>query len=232
MTEPTEFDLLEMATPYALDAVSDTERADIERQVQAAPPPVAEAFHEQVRAVRETMAVVSAVTGAEPPAHLRSVVLAAVDSDRRRQKRWRTGLIAAAAAIVVGLAAFGVGAVVRPFASPTVAEQVLTAPDVRTVTGPLLSGGSATIVFSRDKNAGVLVMNNVPPPPPGSVYQMWLLDAHGPTSAGTMDTKAVAPSTTAVIPNLGSSSALAFTVEPGNGSPRPTGRMLTELPLT
>ncbi|EUA22757.1 anti-sigma-K factor rskA family protein [Mycobacterium xenopi 3993] len=53
---------------------------------------------------------------------------------------------------------------------------------------------------------------------------MWLLDAHGPTSAGTMDTKAVAPSTTAVIPNLGSSSALAFTVEPGNGSRARLGR--------
>ncbi|EUA22756.1 anti-sigma-K factor rskA [Mycobacterium xenopi 3993] len=142
MTEPTEFDLLEMATPYALDAVSDTERADIERQVQAAPQPVAEAFHEQVRAVRETMAVVSAATGAEPPAHLRSLVLAAVESDRRRQNRWRTGLIAAAAAVVVGLAAFGVGAVVRPFASPTVAEQVLTAPDVRTVTGPCSAAGA------------------------------------------------------------------------------------------
>ncbi|HZU47391.1 MAG TPA: anti-sigma factor, partial [Mycobacterium sp.] len=81
------------------------------------------------------------------------------------------------------------------------------------------------------KNAGVLVMNNVPPPSPGSVYQMWLLDTHGPTSAGTMDTKAVAPSTTAVLPNLGNSTALAFTVEPGNGSPRPTGRMLAQLPL-
>jgi anti-sigma-K factor RskA len=229
MTEPTDFELLEVATPYALHAISEAERADIDRQLAAAPGPVAEAFREQVRAVRETMAVVSAATAAEPPEHLRGALLDAVDSGRTRQTRWRAGLLAAAAAIVVGLAGLGVGMALRP--SPSLAGQVLAAPDVRTVSGPLLAGGNATVMFSRDKNAGVLVMNNVPPPSPGSVYQMWLLDARGPTSAGTMDAKAVAPSTTAVIPNLGNSTALAFTVEPGSGSPRPTGRMLAQLPL-
>ena len=36
MTEPTEFELLELATPYALHAVSDAERAAIDRQLAAA----------------------------------------------------------------------------------------------------------------------------------------------------------------------------------------------------
>ena len=43
---------------------------------------------------------------------------------------------------------------------------------------------------------------------------MWLIDAKGPHSAGTMDAKNVAPSTTAVLPDLGDSQTLAFTVEP------------------
>ena len=43
---------------------------------------------------------------------------------------------------------------------------------------------------------------------------MWLIGADGPQSAGTMDAKAVAPSTTAVLPDLGDSQTLAFTVEP------------------
>jgi anti-sigma-K factor RskA len=47
-----------------------------------------------------------------------------------------------------------------------------------------------------------------------------------------MNTTAVAPSTTEVLPNLGASSALAFTVEPGNGSPQPTGTILAKLPLS
>ncbi len=77
MTEPTGFDLLELATPYALHAISDTERATIDRQLAAAATPVANAFSAEVRAIRETMALVSAVTAVEPPAQLRAAVLAA-----------------------------------------------------------------------------------------------------------------------------------------------------------
>ncbi|RUP01988.1 MAG: anti-sigma factor [Mycobacterium sp.] len=232
MNEPTDFDLLELATPYALHAMSDAERADIDRRVAAAPTPVAAAFHEEVRAVRETMALLSATSTAEPPGELRSAVLAltAPPATPLGRSRWRTAVFAAAAAVAVGLGAFGLGVVVRPSPTQTVAEQVLTAPDVRTVSGPL-GAGTATVVFSRDRNAGVLVMNNVPPPSPGTVYQMWLLGANGPTSAGTMGTAAVSPSTRATLDNLGSSTALAFTVEPGTGSTQPTGAILAQLPL-
>ncbi|OBG00031.1 anti-sigma factor [Mycobacterium sp. 852014-52450_SCH5900713] len=231
MTEPNEFELLELATPYALDAVSDEERAEIERRVAAAPRPVAAAFDDEVRAIRETMAVVSATTAVEPPARLRAATLAAISARDERKYGWRTAVLAsAAAAVVVGAAAFGVGILMRPHPPSTIAEQVFAAPDVRTVSGPL-GNGTATVVFSHDRNAGVLVMNNVPPPKPGTVYQMWLLSDKGPTSAGTMGTAAVAPSTTATLTNLGSSTTLAFTVEPGTGSPRPTGTILAALPL-
>jgi anti-sigma-K factor RskA len=231
MTEPTDFELLELATPYALHAVSDAERAVIDRQLAAAPPSVAEAFREEVRAVCETMTAVSAATAAEPPTRLRTAVLATVQPDTGRRSRWRTALLAAAAAIVVGLAAFGAGIALRPSSKPSMAEQIMAAPDVRTVSGQL-AGGTATVMFSRDRNAGVLVMNNVPPPSQGTVYQMWLLGDKGPTSAGTMNTAAVAPSTTDILTNLGSSSALAFTVEPGTGSPQPTGKILAKLALS
>jgi anti-sigma-K factor RskA len=231
MTEPTEFELLELATPYALNAMPDTERAAIDRQVAAAPSAVAEAFRDEVRAVRETMAVVSAATAADPPARLRTAVLAAAQPDTRRQSRLRTAVLAAAAAIVVGLAAFGAGIALRPPPTPTMAEQIMAAPDVRTVSGQL-AGGTATVVFSRDMNAGVLVMNNVPPPTQGTVYQMWLVGDKGPLSAGTINTAAVAPSTIHMLPNLENSSMLAFTVEPGNGSPQPTGKIFAKLSLT
>lgn len=234
MTNPTDFELLELATPYALHAVSDAERAEIERRVAAAPAPIAAAFNEEVRAVHETMAALSPAATAEPPDRLRSAVLAATAPAAvpiSRRSRWRTATFAAAAAVVVGLGAFGLGVVMRPSPTQTVAEQVLTAPDVRTVSSPL-GPGTATVVFSHDRNAGVLVMNNVPPPSPGTVYQMWLLGANGPTSAGTMGTTAVTPSTRATLDNLGGSTALAFTVEPGTGSPQPTGAILAQLPLT
>lgn len=232
MTGPTDFELLELATPYALHAVSDDERAAIDRQLAAAPPSVAEAFRDEVRAVQETMTAVSAATAAEPPTHLRATVLAAVQPDTAsRRSRWRTAVLAAAAAIVVGLAAFGAGIAMRPSPTPSMAQQIMAASDVRTVSGQL-GGGTATVVFSRGMNAGVLIMNNVPPPSRGTVYQMWLIGDKGPTSAGTMDTAAVAPSTTDTLTNLGHSSALAVTVEPGNGSPQPTGKIFAKLSLT
>ena len=101
MTDPTDFELLELATPYALHAMSDEERADIERRLAAAPAPVAAAFYDEARAVRETLAVVSAATVAEPPEHLRAAVLAAVAPvalATARRSRWRTTVFASAAA--------------------------------------------------------------------------------------------------------------------------------------
>jgi hypothetical protein len=117
-------------------------------------------------------------------------------------------------------------------AQQSTAEQVFSASDVHTVSGAIPAGGKATVVFSRDRNAGVLVMNDVPPPKPGTVYQMWLVSPEGESLAGTMDSDAVAPSTTAVIENIGRSTKLAFTVEPGTGSTKPTGAVIAELPLT
>lgn len=243
MTDQADLTLLELATPYALDALSTGERADVDRRVAAASAAVATAFHDEVRAVRETMAVVSAATSAEPPAALRSAILAAVEpapgasskgqpkGQPKGQSPWRTRIFAVAAALAIGLAGFGLGVLSRPqTTTQTVAEQVLSAPDMKTVSRPL-GTGQATVMFSRDRNAGVLVMNNVPPPETGTVYQMWLLGADGPKSAGTMDAAKVRPTTTATVGDLGTCRALAFTVEPGAGSPQPTTPILVELPL-
>ncbi len=237
MTDPLTPDLIALATPYALHATTDSERAEIERQLADAPPEVAEAFFAEVRAVHETMAVISAATAVEPPATMRDRLLATVADDpvrelpSKRANRWRTTILAAAAVVAIGLGALGVGIAMRPAPTTSTAEQVFAAPDVRTVSGPIPSGGTATLVFSHEKDAGVLVMNNVPPPQPGTVYQMWLVGDRGPQSAGTMDAKAVAPSTTAVLPDLGDSQTLAFTVEPGGGSEMPTSPAFAELPL-
>ena len=137
-------------------------------------------------------------------------------------RRWQTAVLAAAAALVIGLGALGVGMTLRPAPKMSTAEQVFAAPDVRTISGDIPGGGTATVVFSREKNAGVLVMNNVAPPKTGTVYQMWLINDSGPHSAGTMDAQAVAPSTTAVLPELDGSTTLAFTVEPPGGSQQPS----------
>lgn len=227
MTSDSE--LLGLATAYALDAVSDAERVDIERRLADAPAEVAEAFRAEVRAVRESMALASSATATAPPASLRRRALAVSRDSRRDRFRWRTGLVAAAAALVVAAGGFGAGLAFRPSA-PTSAEQVFTAGDVRTATGQLSDGGTATFVYSRDERTGVLVMNNAAPAPPGMVYQMWLMTDQGPKSAGMLPT--MLPSTTAMVRDLGDSTALAFTMEPDGGSAQPTGEMVARLALT
>ncbi len=243
MTQPHDGveDLLDLAVPYAFHALPDGERDDLEGRLAHAALHEADVFYDEVRAVRETMALVSSACAAEPPAELRQRLLSQVAGDNVRTlptarqesgRRRRTALLTAAAAVVIGLGAVGVGLSLRPQpAQPSTAQQVFAAPDVHTISGDIPGGGTATVVFSRDKNAGVLVMNNVPKPKPGTVYQMWLVSDKGETSAGTMDDKAVAPSTTAVLPDLGNSKALKFTVEPGSGSTQPTGQVVAELPL-
>jgi anti-sigma-K factor RskA len=238
MTQPTN-DLTGLATPYALHAMPEAERADIERRLADAPPEVARAFDDEVRAVRETMAVISAATAVDPPHELRERVLAEIAGInaapvvplRRKPRPWRATILTAAAAVIIGLGALGVGLALRPAPTVSTAEQIFAAPDVRTISGDIPGGGTATVVFSRDKNAGVLVMNNVAPPETGTVYQMWLINDEGPHSAGTMDAQAVAPSTTAVLPNLDGSSTLAFTIEPTGGSLMPTTEPFAALPL-
>ncbi|MCV7177580.1 anti-sigma factor [Mycolicibacterium sphagni] len=234
MTGPADFELMELAAVYALGAVDDEQRAEIERSLDAAPAAVAQAFRDEVRECRETMALVSAGTAAEPPPELRERILAAAAAEAGSPRRhWRRPLIAAAAVLVIGLGVLGTVVVLRPPSAPTpTAARVLEAADVRTAAAAIPSGGVATLVYSRDTNAGVLVMNNVAPPPPGSVYQMWLLDGGTPRSAGTMSTAAVRPSTTAVLTDLGNTNALAFTVEPGQGSAQPTGQIFAKLSLT
>lgn len=237
-------DLLDLAVPYALHALPDSERDEVEGRLLAAGLPVADAFYDEVRAVRETMAAVSVLHAEEPPVDLRQRLLSSVadnpigDNVRtlptaRPNRRWRTTLLSAAAALVVGLTTVGIGLSLRPPApQPSTAQQVFAAADVNTISGAIPAGGTATVVFSRVRNAGVLVMNDVPPPAPGTVYQMWLVSPGGATSAGTMDAAAVAPSTTAVLDNLGDSTKLAFTVEPPGGSTQPTGALIAELPLS
>ncbi len=241
MTQPPT-DLVELAVPYALDALSDSERASVEAAVADAGLAISDAFYDEVRSARETMAALSMATAEEPPVALRERLIREVGSNpdnvrqlpgpgSRQRARWKTALLSAAAALVVGVGAVGIGLSLRPPAPQSTAQQVFAASDVHTISGAIPAGGTATVVFSRDRNAGVLVMNDVPPPAPGTVYQMWLVGDDGATSAGTMDAKAVAPSTTAVLGDLHNARKLEFTAEPGTGSPQPTGQVIAALPL-
>ncbi|AZZ80387.1 anti-sigma factor [Gordonia alkanivorans] len=166
---------------------------------------------------------------AQPPADL--------DARRPRRSRRFTYLTAAAvAAIAAGALGWAVGlsSSDEPGAPPPVAapaEQVFSADDLRSTSAPVATG-SATVYVAQSTDTAVLVMNSVPPPEPGTVYQMWLVGPGGTRSAGTMTDEDVEPVTTAVLSGINTADALAFTVEPPGGSAQPTSSPVAQLSLS
>ncbi|GAS88083.1 anti-sigma factor [Mycolicibacterium brisbanense] len=241
----TDDELLDLAYPYALGAVSEDERAEIEHRLAAAGAPTADAFARIVADTQETMALVTAGDALAPPAHVRESLLHAIGQQpgrsahddlarhRARRRRLITRVLVAAAAVVV-IAVGGTVALRSIHQAPTVPSvaQVLAYPDTRTTTAEV-AGGTITLSASAQANAVVVAMSNVPPPPQGHVYQMWFIPASGPTrSAGTMSAETMPPPGGEVIPALNSATAVAVTVEPGTGSTQPTSSPVVTIPLT
>jgi anti-sigma-K factor RskA len=113
-----------------------------------------------------------------------------------------------------------------------VVASVLAAPDARTVTRKVASGGSATIVRSRSKGRVVFAASGLSGLPASKVYELWLMGPAGVRPAGLLrqsDDGVVAP---VVALPLSSEERVGLTVEPAGGSPQPTTEpiLLTKLP--
>ncbi|REE72233.1 anti-sigma-K factor RskA [Rhodococcus wratislaviensis] len=236
-------ELVGMAYPYALDALDDSERRELDTDLATTDEDTRSTFTDEVRRIREAFAVVSAVGAVEPPPRVRTRVLDEVRQSasgptslterRSRRRRWK---VAVAAAAAVGVLAGGT-VIVRQLTegpSPTVAEQVLDASDVHSSTSAIAAGGSATANYSKSQDAVVFVLDGVAPPSADTVYQLWLMPASGdaPVPAGTISPADVQPTTTIVLDDVGSMSMLAVTVEPPGGSPQPTSEPFAVLQLS
>ncbi|WP_431969965.1 RskA family anti-sigma factor [Nocardia sp. bgisy134] len=114
--EHSEADLLELAYPYALHAVTEVERRLIEERRAAADRVSAAEFDETVDQVRETLAALSVLDARTPPAGLEHRLMRALDcavgpaSARRNRGRSRRNRFAAVLALLIALGA-GVAAV-------------------------------------------------------------------------------------------------------------------------
>lgn len=251
----------DLAEVYALNAVDDAERAAIESYLASAPQAEHAAFDERVRQARETlatsftaeedppaglldriMASLPAQNLTVPPVVARPVrepsehsVTDDLDAarkrrdERRRPQGMRNWLVGVAAAAIIALGGVGVGAYVANQNDPL--NQVMQAGDVQQATVRVAGGGTATVSVSTSRDAIVVKMNDVPAPPPGKVYQMWLIpkDGSAPVSQGLMDAEAL--SKPAVVKGISTAAALGITVEPTGGSASPTTPTVAEAPL-
>ena len=203
----------------------------------------------EVASLREATAAMADDAALAPPPELRASVLeeitrvrplppvvvgshrADADDDRDEdrdanggpviRRRWFPALVAA-----VVLALVGVGAAVwQPWqddtsTTVTAADRVLADPDAQRVTQELDNGATATVVRSPKEHRAVLVTENMPPPPEGKVYQLWLQTPSADmVSAGLMP----ANGTTALLEgDADDAIGVGVSLEPDGGSEQPT----------
>jgi len=235
-------DIHTLAGAYALDAVTEIERAGFARHLSEC-----DACTLEVAELTETAARLATVTRATPPARLRQAVLAEVGrtrqasagpSHRAASRRAGTGgmtwprrVLGAVAAAVVLLA--GVGAVLVQQRRLDVAEQqaqalqeaqaemgrVLAAGDAE-LHSTSVGGGTMTVAVSPRLGAGVVLVDSLPAPPDGMVYQVWRIADGEPTSIGVFAEGQ--RSGTVPMDTLGDADTIGVTREPPGGSSTPT----------
>lgn len=248
MTQPTEIHTL--AGAYALDALTEIERASFARHIAEC-----EACAQEVAELRETASRLGAAAWAVPPPSLRESVL--TEAARTRQVvrgepaghgevavlRWRRFAAAAVAAGVVAMGGVGLTWAVQEHRVQQAEQRaqaladrqakvdaVLSAPDVRLHTADVRGGGRMTVAVSPSRHQGVALMSDLAAPAQGQVYQLWALGGGTTASAGVMAEGQ--RSGVALLGDLTGVEVVAVTVEPGpNGSPGPTTDVLAGVSL-
>ncbi len=228
---------------YAVDALSDLERAQFQRHLGECASCAQEVLELQMTATR-----LGAALAEDPPPELKRRVLAEAMAtrqqppktrfetgervkDRRRAPRWA---IAAAAAAIVGLAGTAVfgGIAYDNHTQLTAAREqaaraadryapvadVLAAADLRTGHADASVGGGGTVMMSRSKDRLVFMAAQLRRNDPGRTYQAWFMSpGAAPKPAGLIS--GGQDGALLVADGLGGAEQFALSVEQAGGSP-------------
>jgi len=222
---------------YAVDALDPFERAQFEKHLASCAECQAE-----VASLQEATATLGETVQSAPPADLRNRLLADIKTIRPLPpettpvvkapetnvrtlpvRRRLVGLAVAAA--VLGVA--GVGTVVWQQQQTTsdqtmsVADRVLQAADAKRVNVTLPGGVTASVIRSVSEGRAVLVTHDMPAPPSGRVYELWLQTRAGKmVPAGTMGKPGSRP--VLLKGDATDATGVGITVEPDGGSDSPS----------
>lgn len=241
-----------LAGAYALDALGDADRSRFERHLAHC-----EVCAQEVRGLRETAASLGAAAAAPPPRRMRAHVLAVAGQTRQHPParaagehlpqhslgRWlrrpRAGAaLAAAAAALAGVVALGLvtlGTLHRLDRAEEGNRQVaavLTARDAVLMTAPVRTGGSATVVMSHTKRMIVFSARGLRPLRGSRSYELWLIGPEGVRAAGMVPALGNGTAPPMVASGVAAGDKVGMTVEPAQGSNRPTTPPVLMLPLT
>ncbi|HEY6359922.1 MAG TPA: anti-sigma factor [Vicinamibacterales bacterium] len=226
---PAHDQLKDDAAAYVLDSLEPAERVAFEAHLAECSDCAAE-----VRSLRAvTGALARGVPQRTPRPELRERVLGAlpgVAPDKTTPRtagrilRWLPA--AAALALALGLGVYAVLLQGR-LADARSALGVLAAPDVARIdlagqTGAPLARARA--LWSRERGM-IFSVTNLPPLPEGRVYQVWVVTAGAPVSAGllTPDASGAGSAYFETAPDIPPPVAVAVTLEPAGGVATPTG---------
>jgi anti-sigma-K factor RskA len=195
-------DVHALAGAYALDALTEIERAAFARHVEGC-----ESCALEVAELSETAVRLVDSTATAPPPGLKANVLAEIaltpqargggpGDDKARTapasaQRWRRWTAAAVAAGIVAVgAAVVTWAVDQQRVHDARAEaaqlrSLLTEPDVRVRT-TRVEGGQVTVIVSPSRNAGVAILANLAAPGSGKAYELWLIRGGKAGKAGLL----------------------------------------------
>ena len=117
----------------------------------------------------------------------------------------------------------------RTAAGAQTAVSVLTSPDVARVdlAGQTIAPKASARAFWSRSRGMVFTASNLPPLPAGRIYQLWVVTAQAPISAGllTPDAAGNVSDMFNTPQDLPQPVAMAVTIEPAGGVPAPTGAM-------
>src|SRR5215468_10557848 len=226
-----------LAGAYALDALSETDRAAFERHLGAC-----DSCRHEASSLREAAGHLAEATAVVPPPRLREQVLAEAARTRQQpppvtetQNEPRPWLgftrptaprLAVAAAGVCMLIALGLGALTLTTQHSLRVEQahnreiaaVMNAPDADIMTVRARTHGSATVVMSHAASALVLTTARLPALPATECYQVWLMGTHRIRSAGRLPPPRQGMTAPMIVAGLGAGDRMGVTVEPAAGA--------------
>jgi len=246
-----------LAGAYAMDAISERDRDRFERHLagcQECTQEIASLREATARlgaatavtppaGMKERVMAAAAMTRQQPPATAEPDAPARTGAAARlRSLAWpgRLAVAAAAAAAVAVLAiavVFGVsnGSIRQQLSQAQASSQqiaaVLTAQDARMMTGPVVGGGTATIVMSHSRGALVFTAAGLRALPASRGYELWLIGPAGTRPVGMLPVGSHGMTGPVIASGLRRGDHLALTAGPAGGTSQPNAPMMLDVAL-